>query len=205
MIRGTIFQCLHTNTKQALQVPLLAIGTFSMMSLEHPALATEGCLWFPDLLKGALSWQGVWEVVSAGDVYITNEESEALRAAIAPMGLYGVILPTAFYLIWRDNLANAMLTVSSFFMRTFGQSTFESGVLKGRSRAQTGINRNVVRALPYYIAFVYLFPFESGATVHGALFSLYSSHYRCFSLRPGPRIGRTAEPEPCKVVIRVAV
>jgi hypothetical protein len=126
------------------QVPLLAVGTISFMSLDHPALATQGFLWFPDLTKACLSFEGASQVVSTGDVYISNEESKALRDDIAPMGVYGVILPTAFYLVWQDNLANTMRAVSHFYLQTFAKTTFLSGVLKGRSRAQAGIARNVV-------------------------------------------------------------
>ena len=114
------------------------------MTLDHPTLATEGCLWFPDLTTSCLSFEGAGQVLSAGDVYMTNQESDALRGTIAPMGIYGVIVPTPFYLLWRDNLSNTMKTISHFYMRTFAKSTFEAGILQGRSRAQQAISNNVV-------------------------------------------------------------
>jgi hypothetical protein len=114
------------------------------MSLEHPALAAEGCLWFPDLSKACISFEGAREVISAGDLYMNNAECKALKDSVAPMGVCGVILPTAFYLVWQDNLANTMRTASHFYLQTFAKSTFQSGVLKSASRAQAATVRNVV-------------------------------------------------------------
>ena len=136
-----------------------------MVNLDHPTLASEGCMWFPDLTKAALSYEGVWQLLSAGNVFLTNEEVQALRATIAPMGMYGVIFPTAFYLIWRDNLSNMMKTVTHFYMRTFLKSKFEAGVLQGASRADVGVSRNVVRTLSPFLSAVlscaYSQPFQS--------------------------------------------
>lgn len=101
-------------------------------------------MWFPNLMKAAVSFEGVSDIMSSGNVYMTNEESEALRKEVTPMGVAGVILPTAFYALWQHNLSKSMQTVSYFYFNTVAKSTFESGVLRGASRAQTGINRNVV-------------------------------------------------------------
>ncbi len=83
-------------------------------------------------------------MLSISDVYINNEESVALRDNVTPMGVYGVILPTAFYLVWQDDLANTMRTVSHFYLQNFAKFSFGAGVLRDSSRAQAATARNVV-------------------------------------------------------------
>ena len=100
--------CLKLLSRQCTQIPFLMSGIAGVSTLVHPGLSTGGCLWFPDLTAGAVSWPDVNHVLRTWETPWSQAELAAMRAAAAPMGLVGLALPTALWLMLRTNVSRTV-------------------------------------------------------------------------------------------------
>lgn len=130
-----------------MQIPLFVTGAVSVSTLQDPGLIHEGMLWFPDLTKSGFDFHAACNELSRGlsTTDLTEEQLDAMKESIAPMGKYGVLLPTAYFLLWRQNIRATVENLSLMSASIFGsKSAFSRNILKTAPAAKVAARRAAV-------------------------------------------------------------
>eukprot|EP00892_Ulva_mutabilis_P005285 jgi/Ulvmu1/3128/UM015_0168.1 len=127
-----------------LQIPCFVTGAVSVSTLQDPGLMTEGMLWFPDLTKSGFNFHAAFSEVSRGlsTTDLTEEQLLAMQASIAPIGKYGILLPTAYFLLWKQNIRNMVENLSMTYWSLLGRkSAFSRSILQADPAAKVAASR----------------------------------------------------------------
>lgn len=119
----------------------------SVSTLQDPGLVHEGMLWFPDLTKSGFDFHAAINELSRGlsASDLTHEQLDAMKEAIAPMGKSGILLPTAYFLLWRQNIRSTVENLSLMYSSIFGsKSSFSRNILRTAPAAKLSASRAAV-------------------------------------------------------------
>lgn len=136
------------NSCTIVQIPLFITGAVSVSTLHDPGLLHEGMLWFQDLTKPGFNFYAAFNELSRGlsTTELTLDELDAMKESIAPMGKYGILFPTAYFLLWRQNIRATVENLSLMFSTVFGRkSSFSRSILKAEPPAPVAARRAAVR------------------------------------------------------------
>lgn len=132
---------------EVMQIPCFITGAVSVSTLQDPGLITEGMLWFPDLTKPGFNFYAAFNEVSRGldTSDLTPDQLNVMHESIAPMGKYGILLPTAYFLLWRQNIKMMVENLTFMYWSVFGRrSALSPSILKTEPTGKIAANRAAV-------------------------------------------------------------